>query len=299
MGFESAITVEAQGRSGGLIFLWRWEKEYHLLGYSSNHIDVSITRTGEGMWRFKGIYGDPPWCIMGDLSNILHVRDQWGGQPYPRNLFEGFHQTLLECDLSDVELQGCQYTWERGRGGPNWIQMKLDRCLVSTLWRHLFPSAMLHNLEGSSSDHCPVLLEPHVTTPTLQNNQFKFEKTWLKDPMCLQIIKTHWDTREIGDMPQKITMCNKDLAEWGKSITRNFGQHIKQCSEELNRLRSKRDTRLVNTFKEVRAQLFKILDHKESYWKQRAKQFWLREGDCNNKYFHVAASTRKRRNLIC
>lgn len=45
-------------------------------------------------------------------------------------------------------------------------------------------------------------------------------------------------------------------------------------------------------------QLLEVIDRKEIYWRQRSKQFWLREGDNNTKYFHAAASNRRRRNRI-
>lgn len=36
----------------------------------------------------------------------------------------------------------------------------------------------------------------------------------------------------------------------------------------------------------------------ESYWKQRAKVFWLEEGDSNTRFFHATATTRKKMNHI-
>nr|KYP64364.1 Transposon TX1 uncharacterized [Cajanus cajan] len=36
----------------------------------------------------------------------------------------------------------------------------------------------------------------------------------------------------------------------------------------------------------------------ESYWSQRAKTFWLREGDSNTKFFHAAVNTRRQKNHI-
>lgn len=36
----------------------------------------------------------------------------------------------------------------------------------------------------------------------------------------------------------------------------------------------------------------------EIYWKQRAKAFWLRDGDANTKCFHLTATASKRRKII-
>ena len=45
------------------------------------------------------------------------------------------------------------------------------------------------------------------------------------------------------------------------------------------RLRGKTDDMAVGEFFSVRAELDSLLDQEEVYWKQRAKDFWLKEGD--------------------
>uniref|UniRef100_A0A803NV32 Endonuclease/exonuclease/phosphatase domain-containing protein n=1 Tax=Cannabis sativa TaxID=3483 RepID=A0A803NV32_CANSA len=169
---------------------------------------------------------DLHWCVMGDMNNLLHLTEQRGGHLYPRNLMEGFAQALLDSNLTDMEMLGYQFTWERGRGSPSWIESKLDRALFTPSWAQVFTSALLHNLEFSSSDHSPLLLEPIVAPPSSQFRHFRFENAWFKEPMCLEIIKSQW--AEGVNLPQKLPNCAMSLAEWGKSITGNFGRRLKE-----------------------------------------------------------------------
>lgn len=44
---------------------------------------------------------------------------------------------------------------------------------------------------------------------------------------------------------------------------------------------------------EVQAKLRQLLSQEESFWKQRSKVLWLKEGDSNSRFFHATAYTRK------
>lgn len=47
MGFESMFVVDKVSMSGGLAFMWREANMATLIGYSTNHIDMSISLPGE------------------------------------------------------------------------------------------------------------------------------------------------------------------------------------------------------------------------------------------------------------
>jgi hypothetical protein len=48
----------------------------------------------------------------------------------------------------------------------------------------------------------------------------------------------------------------------------------------------------------LKENLNSLLIQEEIFWKQRAKTFWMRDGDMNSKFFHAAATSRKQRNKI-
>uniref|UniRef100_A0A803NGP6 DUF4283 domain-containing protein n=1 Tax=Cannabis sativa TaxID=3483 RepID=A0A803NGP6_CANSA len=239
-----------------------------------------------------------PWCVIGDLNNIMHQSDQRGGRGYPRWLLDGFRNTVERCGLTDMELLGHRYTWERGRGTRRWVEIQLDRALVSTNWYTIFPQSRLINLESSPSDHNPIFLELECPPAFVQNYNFKFENAWLKDALCYEIVKSCWNDDNNSDIFAKINSCAIALAPWGKEITGNFNKRIKKCRAELKLLKNKRDELSVSKYSEVKKKLFTILDQKEAFWKQRFKQFWLKGGDQNSKYFHRAASNRRSHNRI-
>lgn len=51
-------------------------------------------------------------------------------------------------------------------------------------------------------------------------------------------------------------------------------------------------------FEECKNILANLLFEEETFWQQRAKAFWLKDGDINSKYFHAAATSKREANRI-
>ena len=97
LGFDGLITVDPIGKSEGLALMWKDKEQVEVRSYSKNHIDVKITSEDRYEWRLIGFYGEPdraqrrrtwnllrtlardanlPWCVIGDLNNVLSLSDK-------------------------------------------------------------------------------------------------------------------------------------------------------------------------------------------------------------------------------
>lgn len=106
----------------------------------------------------------------------------------PNWMIQGFCETVIACNLQDIPTLGHQFTWERGCGGDNMVEERLDRALVSAQWLALFPNARLNTLVAPISDHEPILLETEVQTPALRYKPFRFENKWFCEPDIWDVV---------------------------------------------------------------------------------------------------------------
>ena len=72
-------------------------------------------------------------CVVGDYNNLLSQEEKISGSSYPQWLIDGFQETITDCDLVDLEMNGYPFTWERGRGTEAWTKVKLYRATVNCL----------------------------------------------------------------------------------------------------------------------------------------------------------------------
>uniref|UniRef100_A0A803NGT2 Reverse transcriptase domain-containing protein n=1 Tax=Cannabis sativa TaxID=3483 RepID=A0A803NGT2_CANSA len=254
----------------------------------------------KGDWRLTGCYGEPnrslrhktwillktlatkydyPWCVIGDLNNVVSQEDKKGGNHYPSWLIEGFNNALSECNLCDLDLIGHPYTWEKGRGTASWVEVRLDRAVVNQKWIDTFISAKLFNLEFSSSDHSPILLSPYDPDVTFAKKRFRFENAWLREPLCTQIVSDCWEFSNSSSVTAKIESCGKALADWGQCYTGNFKSKIQQCKKEIKLWKKGRDAASITKF-QAQNELFEIYANEK--FLRRSKQLWLRDGDHND-----------------
>lgn len=96
------------------------------------------------------------------MNNVMNQEDKRGGRPYTEWLLQDFKDLVEDCALIDMNLTGYPFTWERGYGTDNWVEVRLDRALVTDTFLNLFNAAKLINMEVTTSDHCHILLDTCV-----------------------------------------------------------------------------------------------------------------------------------------
>ncbi|XP_074375401.1 uncharacterized protein LOC141717203 [Apium graveolens] len=296
IGFESSFSVDVIGRSGGIALLWRNEEEVSIRSFSKNHIDVVVRVVGCANWRLTGFYGEPnrrlrrntwnllrllsqqsnlPWCVIGDLNNILSHEDKRGGRRYPEWLVQGFSETIIDCNLIDMDLMGYSFTWVKSKGTSDWVELRLNRALVTQQWLDIHKETTLFNMEVSTSDHTPIFLAINKCIINTNVRRFRFENAWLREPMCNDIVLNYWDSNKNSEYSQKLLACQSQLEVWGKEITGNFTQRIRDCKHRMKHLKQRRDSDSLRLYDDEQNKLNEVLIQKEIYWRQRSKQLWL------------------------
>jgi hypothetical protein len=55
------IVNPSDGRSGGVLLLWRREISIQQIFSAPKYIDVRVVESPNKVWRLTGIYGEPRW----------------------------------------------------------------------------------------------------------------------------------------------------------------------------------------------------------------------------------------------
>lgn len=176
--------------------------------------------------------------------------------------------------------------------------MRLDRALISSDFQDLFPEASLTNLEVTTSDHCPLLLELDKCDNVHHLKPFRFENAWLKEPICQQIVQDVWNQHIQLSLYEKLTECANVLSIWGQEVTGNFKKRINGYKKILKQLKGRHDPISIKVVQTEKKRLSDIYVQHEIFWRQRSKHLWLQEGDKNSKYFHAATKNRCKANQI-
>lgn len=117
---------------------------------------------------------------MGDFNDILNVADQKGIHKHPQHILDGFHRTIEDCTLVEIELTGGKYAWEKSRGSQEWVRERLDReFATSSRWQKI-PLCKLTVHHATYSDHELIQLDLCSLVHSKRQFRFWFENTWLK-----------------------------------------------------------------------------------------------------------------------
>lgn len=114
--------------------LWEDPTKIHVTSFARNFINLEVDEGDRGKWRLTGFYGyvqnlleeespgillaalfDLSWCIIGDFNDLLSQEEKRGRVERPQWLIDGFRNTVLDCNLTDIPLEGYPFTWAKSR----------------------------------------------------------------------------------------------------------------------------------------------------------------------------------------
>ncbi|XP_019158838.1 PREDICTED: uncharacterized protein LOC109155671 [Ipomoea nil] len=296
LGFEGLFYVDLTPQGGGgLALLWRKNNTASLLSYSKNHIDIEVKMSSFPRWRMTCYYGYSqhhrraeaweliksfaprstlPWVMIGDFNDLLFQHEKRGGNPHPNNLLRGFGETIDQCGLTQLPIEGYRFTWEKGKGTPACIEERLDKVLASNDWRDIVPGARVINNLMRKSDHSALFLSVYGT---LQNGGggrrgFRFEMAWLYDDGCRNVVEKSWEEGRSEGIQDCITHCGNKLSRWGGDRYHKFGEKIRHLRKQQLHLRGRTDLASLNEFQRLEGILSNMEIQEDAYWRQRAKQ---------------------------
>ncbi|XP_016173411.1 uncharacterized protein LOC107615910 [Arachis ipaensis] len=167
-------------------------------------------------------------------------------------------------------------------------------------WKLKFPNAVVHRLTESGSDHAPILME---TEPQSWHSKrrFKYQERWCGEEDVKRIVSEVWRMEVVGSamfsLAQKLKVCRHRLVQWQKTHKANSRKEIEDLQAKIEELR----VAGINGGEEVTSLEEKLelaYLKEESYWREKSRIKWLKEGDQNTRFFHQKFQSRMRRNRI-
>ncbi|XP_073359879.1 uncharacterized protein [Aegilops tauschii subsp. strangulata] len=159
------------------------------------------------------------WLASGDLNQIYRARDKNKRNVNCNRINHRFRVTLQSCELKEIHLQNCRFTWSNERVNPTLC--KLDSFFCNAECDTIFSTHVLNALSSSLSDHCPLLLADDKGPRRLQ--VFKFENFWASMPGFNEVVQNAWNERVHHTEPyqvlyHKLKKTALRLSEWNRGL---------------------------------------------------------------------------------
>jgi exonuclease III len=318
----------AIGTRGGMLLLW----DDSLLQMSNIitsefclSADVHIlNNSNEGDFKITTVYGPtasnrkddffaeliahkPPfgvrWLVLGDFNQIRRARDK-NKANVNRSRINRFRDALQACELHEVHLQNCRFTWSNERENPTLC--KLDAFYCNNEWDVCYDTHVLTALSSSLSDHCPLFLADD--RGPRRPRSFKFENFWIKVPGFMEVINQAWNAPSIHVDPchilfHKLKSTAKALSSWSRKLFSNTKVMMHATLLIILHLDLAQESRTLNAQeRDLRAKLKRKVIALAVVERARRKQSAcianIREGDANTKFFHLRVNARRSKNHI-
>ena len=99
-----------------------------------------------------------------------------------------FRATINYCELKEIHLQDCRFTWSNGQHNPT--LERIDKVFCNPQWDQMFSDCFLWSVSSSISDHSPLLISKmeQVSAP----RRFNFENYWTLLTGYNEVVQEAW-----------------------------------------------------------------------------------------------------------
>ncbi|XP_024010239.1 LOW QUALITY PROTEIN: uncharacterized protein LOC112085271 [Eutrema salsugineum] len=289
LGFDSLLTVDPLGNSGGLALFYSKDFPVKILHQDDRLFDVETIIDGNRVCM-SFVYGDPvvknreyvwerlsrigisrnePWFIIGDFNEITGNHEKSGGKKRSEATFLPFRAMIQNCGMIEFPFQGNPLSWV-GRRRNGVIRCRLDRALGNEDWHNIFSHTNVEYLKMWGSDHRPMIAYIG-NSPPIHYKRFMFDKRWIGKPGLEDSVKQVWGeplARVHGSFVCRIRKCRQAISVWKKGLITNSQKLIEHLQNELDNA-AEDDNVSLEDLLAIKKRLCEAYREEELYWQQK------------------------------
>lgn len=84
-----------------------------------------------------------------------------------------------------------------------------------------------------------------------------------------------WADSEGMNLNDRLIQCGKELQKWGNKVQSSFATRIKEIKNKILSLRTDSHSNSLDELTSIVHEYQKLLQQKRTFWRQRAKLYWL------------------------
>ncbi|CAA0837766.1 Unknown protein, partial [Striga hermonthica] len=242
------------------------------------------------------------WAIGGDWNEICCDADKIGGRLRTPSSYSDFNKFISDMGMNEVPFRGHPFTWCNHRSHEDFIEEKIDRVFGSFQWLSSNNNATVTSLIKSASDRTMLILDSNPNQLSKRKRRFIFDKRWLAMEGIEETVKSVWSAPNEGTpmfaVKEKLKATRVALLKWSQALNINKSGTIERLTLQLQEMREHSNNMNWDEWNKITIELDEAYTSEEEFWRQKARNQWLKEGEQNSKFFHALTIQRRKTNAI-